>query len=459
MPNVYGRPARHNPHLILLTRRTRSLRVATMNSFVLRFTFLSVACALALAGSPEPLSKVDVVALLAAGSRTDYLVNLARARGIRFAMDEQFTDLLKSAGADELLLITLRAIRSQPQAESDQERQALPHLANCAAASRHGSYSNHETECTAALELLPNEPAVLMAAAYVQLGSDETARSAIADAEQAVSLTPKFSEAHRILGYVVEFDCRPSLNEMCSRSTAVDEFRESIRLDPDNVAAHTDLGLALENKHMKSALCEFHEAAKLAPSDSSIHYMLAAVLRSAGNLREALSEYATAIRLNPNLPEAYDQRAGILDELGERQAAIEEEQKGIAVDPNYFASRLTLSKLLTDDGDWEGGMAQLREAAARNPKNPFPVEYMVDSLRKRKDFDEAIAILRQAIQDWPPGWANYHYVLAELLGQKGDLNGALAEYREVVEIAGDSPDVEKNIHRIKAKLARKSIAN
>jgi hypothetical protein len=64
-----------------------------MNSFVLRFTFLSVACALALAGSPEPLSKVDVVALLAAGSRTDYLVNLARARGIRFAMDDQLNDL------------------------------------------------------------------------------------------------------------------------------------------------------------------------------------------------------------------------------------------------------------------------------------------------------------------------------------------------------------------------------
>jgi tetratricopeptide (TPR) repeat protein len=136
--------------------------------------------------------------------------------------------------------------------------------------------------------------------------------------------------------------------------------------------------------------------------------MLAAVLPSAG-ICALISEYATAIRLNPNLPEAYDQRAGILDELAERQAAIEEEQKGIAVDPNYFASRLTLSKLLTDDGDWEGGMAQLREAAARNPKNPFPVEYMVDSLRKRKD--EVIVVL-SSHKDWPPGWANYHYVLA-----------------------------------------------
>jgi tetratricopeptide (TPR) repeat protein len=360
--------------------------------------------------------------------------------------------MLKAARADETFLATLRIVKARPASQSAVEEQALLHLANCAAWSVEGVFPSGG-ECIAALELAPNEPAVLMAAAHVQAGGD--GHAALAHAQQAASLAPDSSEAHRVIGQVWELACCPEMKDMCRPEKAANEFREAIRLDPGNVAAHLELAWLLENRHKKAALQEFHEAERLAPNDASIHFYLGSFLRSNKDFDGALSEYADVLRLKPNSPEAHNQRAGILEEEGHVQAAIQEAKMGIEVDPSYVPVRYTLFRLLKNQGDWEGGMTQLREAATLNPDNLFLFMSMADSLREKGDIDGAIAVLRRGIQN-SPGWANYHFFLGELLEQKGNFQEALEEYQEVAKLTGGSHQLEKKINHVRKKTGLSS---
>ena len=128
-----------------------------MSSASISMTVLSAFFTLfGLTTPPKPLSKIEVMGLLAAGTRSDYLARLAQERGISFLVDEQFTGMLKATRADENLLATLRIVKARPAAQSAVEEQALLHLTNCAAWSVEGVFPSGG-ECIAALELVPNE--------------------------------------------------------------------------------------------------------------------------------------------------------------------------------------------------------------------------------------------------------------------------------------------------------------
>jgi len=70
---------------------------------------------------------------------------------------------------------------------------------------------------------------------------------------------------------------------------------------PDSAVAHDNLGVALYNKGDKDgAIAEFREALRLNPNDYSPHYHLAMALANKEDLTGEISELREALRLNPN---------------------------------------------------------------------------------------------------------------------------------------------------------------
>lgn len=75
---------------------------------------------------------------------------------------------------------------------------------------------------------------------------------------------------------------------------------EALTVDPDNVDAHLELGLAhLEGRDPARARGYFARAAALAPEDARCHYLLGRALEGEGDREGALGRYEEALRLDP----------------------------------------------------------------------------------------------------------------------------------------------------------------
>jgi Flp pilus assembly protein TadD len=117
-----------------------------------------------------------------------------------------------------------------------------------------------------------------------------------------------------------------ALVQMRKYGQAVDVLREALRLAPDHMEAHNNLGSALDNLgRTRQALPHFARVVELAPDLPVAHYNYAAVLAKAERTHDALRQLRTTLRLCPG-----DRLAGkarrLLAQIRQRQSAMSTEQ-------------------------------------------------------------------------------------------------------------------------------------
>ncbi|SPE27810.1 Tetratricopeptide TPR_2 repeat protein [Candidatus Sulfotelmatomonas gaucii] len=131
---------------------------------------------------------------------------------------------------------------------------------------------------------------------------------------------------------------------------AIPYLKTAVRIDPDSVPAHTDLGSALaKSGQLPQAIGQFEEAIELAPDAPIPHNNLGSALTQAGRLPEAIEEFQTALRLDPNYDEARRNltaaqaggssesrlsRGIALLKAGDSSGAIDELEAAVRIDPN-----------------------------------------------------------------------------------------------------------------------------
>ena len=78
------------------------------------------------------------------------------------------------------------------------------------------------------------------------------------------------------------------------------EYREALRLNPNDDEAHNNLGIALGNKgDWDGEIAEEREALRLNPNNDVAHNNLGVALEQKGDRRGALEEYRAAYMLDP----------------------------------------------------------------------------------------------------------------------------------------------------------------
>ncbi|HEY4046404.1 MAG TPA: tetratricopeptide repeat protein [Acidobacteriaceae bacterium] len=216
-------------------------------------------------------------------------------------------------------------------------------------------------------------------------------------------------------------------------SEAIPYLETAVRIDPDSVPAHTDLGSALaKTGRLSEAIEQFQAAIRLAPDAPIPHNNLGSALTQAGRAPEAIAEFQTALRLDPDYDEARRNMAAA-------QAGGSTEthaSRGIA---------------LLKAGDSSGAIAELETAVRIDPNDADAQNNLGVALSSFPEHQrESIAHFEAAVR-LRPDFADVQYNLGVALsGIPGRLPDALRHLEEAERLRPD-PELERAIAQLRAE--------
>ena len=218
---------------------------------------------------------------------------------------------------------------------------------------------------------------------------------AIAEFREALRIRPDNFEATCDLGV--------ALDRHGDNDAAIAYLREARRLQPQNPRVPLNLGAALVHQgHADEAIALYREGLQLQPDFPNLHFNLGVALIHQRKVDKAIRELKTAVELRPGYTEAYAALGTAYVLQGRQDKAVVHYQKALRLDPDDSGSRINLGLALAQQGHSAEAITQLREAIRRNHQNP------------------------QA-----------HHVLAAILVTLGRRSDAAAEFEEVLRLRPD----------------------
>jgi tetratricopeptide (TPR) repeat protein len=251
-------------------------------------------------------------------------------------------------------------------------------------------------------------------------------QQAIACYKKAVELDPNNAENHKLVGN--------AFSALGSDAEAEAEFREAIRLKPDDPDAHSALaGILVQGgtRHgmEPEAEAEYREAIRL-KDDRPGHLDLALLLDRQGRYREAETEYRECIRFQPDIWTDHRDLGTNLSLQKRYKEAEPEIREAIRLVQNENYADPELRRLLGDalfgQGRYKEAEAEYREGIRLKPDDPEPHAALGGFLAELGQWEEASAAFLKGTQcKVPHGRAWYFRALLAL--RDGDLDG----YRKV----------------------------
>jgi TonB family protein len=211
---------------------------------------------------------VELLAQQIDGVSSKRLARSVTERGIDFQPGEDFLNAMTEAGAQEDLVVALKAAKLATAPEPNnptikaREAQVLGHLIRAAELNRNRFHpEDAEPECRAAVQADPQNAFAHLALGSM-LGNLHRTELEVGEFKEALRFRPEWAEAHDSLAWA--FMSERELD------AAVSEFREAVRLEPDNARAHRGLGQALEVKGDKQGGQEEKRTAEQLDPHSSV---------------------------------------------------------------------------------------------------------------------------------------------------------------------------------------------
>ncbi len=150
--------------------------------------------------------------------------------------------------------------------------------------------------------------------------------------------------------------------------------RAAIRLRPDDVNSHGNLGLVLDAQgKVDEAIAAYRTAIRLRPDYAEVHNNLGNALEDQGKVDEALAAYRAAIRLQPDLVEAHYNLGGVVAAQGKMDEAVAEFRTAIRLRPDYAKAHNNLGNALQARGKLDEAVAACRaRPSGSSPTTPWP---------------------------------------------------------------------------------------
>jgi len=207
---------------------------------------------------------------------------------------------------------------------------------------------------------------------------------------------------------------------------AVKLAREALTLEPGSTPAT----LALNDWLKKKGIDHASDTARLKMADT---------LAREGKYNEALVEYRAALKIKPSA-DGHIGVGSMLFKEGKKETAKGEFQKALELDPNSGAALRQLGSLRYTQGDVIGANNDLSRALIINPEDKVASRTLIDLWH------------RQVAKN--PRDASQHLGLARAYQLSGDLKSSQNEYKQVVRLEPDNPNLPAARQSFKLALAR-----
>ncbi len=247
-----------------------------------------------------------------------------------------------------------------------------------------------------ALALTPGSPEVLAALVQVDARQGRLADS-FARIGAARDAKPGDAKLQVLYGEIAGAAQRPQEAEAA--------FRKAIEIDPNGLAAYTDLaGLLVVSGRGAEAVATYERALEQSPKSGPLHLMLASLLEATGRLEDAMGHYEAAIAADPELAIAKNNLAYLMAERGkDLDRALDLAQEAKAKLPDNPNSADTLGWVLYKKNVPAAAITYLREAVGglrpEDPSLPLVRHHLALAYEANEEPEQAIVALDQAVRE------------------------------------------------------------
>jgi Flp pilus assembly protein TadD len=177
--------------------------------------------------------------------------------------------------------------------------------------------------------------------------------AAIGELQEAVSLSPDFTEAYYQLGLALRESAEVSHKAPSSKAgsnsagptkdmltQAETAFRRVLQLDPNNASAYLQLGSLLESRgDIAQATSQFERAVHLAPGLTEAHLELGRMAKNARDWVTVVREVEAVLAWSPENAQAHYDLAAALKADGQLEQAARELRIAVKLNPGVASPR------------------------------------------------------------------------------------------------------------------------
>ena len=287
----------------------------------------------------------------------------------------------------------------------------------------------------------------LLAGINAQMGMlDEVATCC----RRVVALQPTNVQAHYNLGVALQM--------LGNHRDATNSYREVVRLQPDYAVAYANLGLALrELKFHQEAIESCQYAMQLQPEMAEARNTFGLIQMDQGKFDDASRCFEEIILANPNYAEAYHNLGLCNVYRNQLQEAVEMFRRALHIKPDYSDAYQGLGNVLQQLGDLDEALINFRQAVRYKPDSALAIGSLGVILASQGKLDEAIVHYRKVIELRPDSAEAYNNLGMALLDREvGDDHYTEAEncFREALRRKPDSPEIHRNIGAMYSEMGR-----
>jgi tetratricopeptide (TPR) repeat protein len=237
-------------------------------------------------------------------------------------------------------------------------------------------------------------------------------------------------------------------------------FQHAVDVTANNYLAHHNLGVALAEMPdgTNQAITQFQAALRIKPDYLRAHTDLGSAYAKVGRFSDAMAEFRAAIAIDPDLPIPHNNLGNTYAQLGIWNEAISEYQIALRLDPEYTGARKSLAEAeytlglsLAKAGRTSEAGAHLEAALRARPDYPEAHNNLGVVLSQHPArIDDAIAQFEAALR-LDPNYADAHVNLGVALSQlPGRIPDAIAHLEAAERIQPD-PEVRQMIEKLIAE--------
>jgi tetratricopeptide (TPR) repeat protein/TolB-like protein len=242
---------------------------------------------------------------------------------------------------------------------------------------------------------------------------------------------------------------RPDVAGNLQRSVTL--FESAIAKDPRFAWAYGGLGEASwqlfsttrDPAWSEKALIAITESLRLDPDDAAAHRSLAVYYAGNGRSAQAIEELRKAVTLDPENDDAHRLLGETLLREGQKEEGFRELQLAIELRPNYWRHHQTLGLESFREGQYAQALKAFRRVTELQPDNPWGFSGLGYTYYASGDAKQAIESFRRALAIG--GDPSAHTNLGVVLYAEGRYTEAAESFEEAVRLSPNDPAKHRNV--------------